>query len=236
MNKQKQTIVEVRNLSFSYDSSPVLKDVNIEMKEGEFVALIGANGAGKSTFFGLLLSRLKASGGSIRLFGDEIEKDKHFRDIAYISQNSILAYRDFPTTVEELIKVHLKHLKIKRDAKLFLREIGLEGHRNNTLKQLSGGQMQRLALSIALLKDAKLLFLDEPTSGIDKDFSRELFGILRALCDQGRTVLMATHNLQDAMPYIDKVTCIQHGTCRILNEVQLEKELKRQDDADYRLI
>lgn len=236
MNRQNNTIVEVKKLSFSYDSKPVLKDVNIEMKKGEFVALIGANGAGKSTFFGLLLSRLKADSGRIRLFGDDIANKKHFEDIAYISQNSILAYRDFPTTVEELIKVHLKHLKIKRDPKLFLQEIGLETHGKNTLKQLSGGQLQRVALSIALLKDAKLILLDEPTSGIDKEFSHELFGVLRTLSNQGKTILMATHNLSDAMPYIDKVTCIQHGTCRILNEVQLEKELKRRDDANYRFI
>lgn len=226
-NKLKETILEVRNLRFSYEEKQVLKDMNLEIKKGEFVALIGANGAGKSTFFKLLLSKEKANSGEIKLFGDDIRSEKHHREIAYISQNAISAYRDFPTTVEEVLKVHLRYLNLKKNLKEVLAEIGLAAHGKHRLKELSGGQLQRLALSLALLKNAELIFLDEPTSGIDKDFSKELYEFLKKLSVRGKTVLMATHHLSDALPYLDKVSCIEHGSCRILNEVQIEREVRK---------
>ncbi len=229
-------IIEVKDLSFAYEDTHILKNVNIEINESKFVALIGVNGAGKSTFFNILLGKIKAKKGEICLFGDNIKKNNHYKDIAYISQNSILSYKNFPTTVEEIIKTHLNYLKSKKSVDYYLEMVGLENHKNKCLRQLSGGQLQRVALAIALLKNAKLIILDEPTSGVDKNFSKELFIILQGLSKEGKTILMATHSLKETIEYVDDVACIEHGNCKILNHIQIEKELNHKNDTDNRTI
>ncbi len=221
MNK----IVEIKDLSFAYDDKDVLKNINLSVYQGEFLALIGANGAGKSTLLKLLLSQHKANRGSITLFGYDISRNNHYKDIAYISQNAILGYKNFPTTVEELITIHLKEFKIKQNVGHFLKEIGLEKQAKHRLKELSGGQLQRVALSLALLKNAKLIILDEPTSGIDKNFSRELFKFLKKLSGEGKTIVMATHNLSTAMTYIDRIIHLVDGLCKILNNINVMGEM-----------
>lgn len=223
MNK----VLEIKDLSFKYDKDYILEQLSLDLYESEFVAIVGSNGAGKSTLMNLILSYLKPNEGSIKLFDDLIEEDNHYKDIAYISQNVISGYKDFPTTVEEVIKVNLRYLKIKDDSDKYLELVGLVEHKKASLKELSGGQLQRLAIVLALIKKAKFLILDEPTSGIDHEFSVELYKLLQTLTKQGKTVLMVTHHLQDALPYVDRIVRIQNKTCNSLSKDKInEEELK----------
>ncbi|MDU2585281.1 MAG: ABC transporter ATP-binding protein, partial [Anaerococcus prevotii] len=91
MNKP---ILKVENLSFAYDKDLILDGINFEIKEGDFVALVGANGVGKSTLLKLILGELKAKVGHIEIFSDDIRRDSHYRDLAYISQNAVTSYRN----------------------------------------------------------------------------------------------------------------------------------------------
>ena len=104
-------VISVSDLSFAYDKNLILDNVNFSVKEGDFVAIVGENGAGKSTLMNLILHNLNNYDGEIKLFGTDIKEDNHFRDLAYISQNSVLSYRNFPTTIEEAVKIHLSFLK-----------------------------------------------------------------------------------------------------------------------------
>lgn len=191
--------LEIKDLSFSYEET-VLENVNFSVEEGEFVAIIGKNGAGKSTLLNIILGNLGTE-GTVRIFGDDIKKDNHYRDIAFISQNSVMNYKNFPTTVEEVVRNHAKYLKSKTSPDTYLREMGLYEHKKKSLSKLSGGQLQRVGLLLALIKNAKLIILDEPTTGIDKKFSLELFEILRGFKD--KTVLMVTHELEDTKNFVD---------------------------------
>lgn len=221
-------VIEIKDLSFKYEVDFILEHLSLTLEECEFVALVGSNGAGKSTLMNLILSYLKPNSGSIALFNDPIEKNNHYKDIAYISQNVISGYKDFPSTVQEVIKVNLRYLKRKDNSEAYLELVGLQNHKKASLKELSGGQLQRLAIVLALIKEAKLLILDEPTSGIDHSFSVELYKLLQTLSKNGKTILMVTHNLQDALPYVDRVLRIQNKQCS-----SIEKETMIVEDMKY---
>lgn len=201
MNK----IIEVTKVSFAYEKEIILDDISFFIEEGDFVAVIGENGAGKSTLMNLILHNLKAETGEIKLFGDRIEKDNHYKDIAFISQNSVLNYRNFPTTIEEVVRHHMKYLKIKKNVDEHLQAMGLLEHKKKALSELSGGQLQRVGLLLALIKNAKLIVLDEPTTGIDKKFRLELLKLLKEWKEKGKTILMVTHELHDAKDFVDYV-------------------------------
>lgn len=203
--------LEAVGLRFSYDDAPVLESASFSVAEGDFAAIVGDNGVGKSTLMNLVLGNLTPDAGEIRLFGDPRTRDDHYADIAYVSQDAVRGYRNFPTTIEELVSVHLAHLKGRMDVGSLLETVGLENHRGHALRQLSGGQLQRVGLLIALVKGARLVLLDEPTTGIDRKFSVELYRILRNLCDEGRTVVMITHHLPEAAPFIDRALLLSDG-------------------------
>ena len=216
MNK----VLEINKVAFAYGDVPVLQSVDLALAAGQFVAVSGDNGAGKSTLMKLILGNLHPSQGQIRLFGDLSSVDNHFRDLAYLSQNAVSGYRNFPTTVAELVRVYLAQLKRKSDPTALLDTVGLSGVRTNRLRELSGGQLQRVGVLLALLKQARLILLDEPTGGIDQKFSLDLYHLLREQCDQGKTVLMVTHQLAEVAPFIDAAYRLSAGK---MTSLELEK-------------
>lgn len=208
MNK----VLQLSNVCFSYDHQEwILQHLNGEINEGEFVAMIGENGAGKSTLLNLILGNLKPQQGEIRLFGDLVNEKPHYEDIAYISQNSVMNYRNFPTTVIEVVKIHLRFLKKGKDYGSYLKLVNLEEQGHKMLNELSGGQLQRVAILLALIKNAKLIILDEPTSGVDQLFSEELYRMLERLKKEGKTILMVTHHLQDVQIHVDRILRLVRG-------------------------
>lgn len=220
MNKD---VIEVKNLSFSYDKDYILKDLSMTVKEGSFTLLLGRNGAGKTTLIRLILDELKQNQGEIRLFDDLVKDDNHYRDLAYISQSSVASYRNFPTTVSELLKNHLKFLKKKMDIGEILKEFDLENEIGSALSELSGGQIQRLSLILAIIKDAKLLILDEPTAAIDKAFAKDFYTYLKNMAQNGKTILMISHDYRLASKFSDKIYSIQDGKA-----IEVEREMLKE--------
>lgn len=218
MNKE---VLKIKGLKFAYDKDLILDDINFEINEGDLVALVGANGVGKSTLLKLILGELRPREGQIRIFGDDIMKDKHYRDLAYISQNAVASYRNFPTSVEEAIKIHLAYLKKKTDSKELMDKLGLYDHRKKSLSELSGGQIQRFAISLTLIKDASLILLDEPTTGIDEDFARDFFENLISLKKEGKTILIITHQLDMAGEFVDYALRIKKGKIEKISKDRL---------------
>ena len=218
MNKE---VLKIKGLKFAYDKDLILDDINFEINEGDLVALVGANGVGKSILLKLILGELRPREGQIRIFGDDIMKDKHYRDLAYISQNAVASYRNFPTSVEEAIKIHLAYLKKKTSPKELMDRLGLYGHRKKSLSELSGGQIQRFAISLALIKDASLILLDEPTTGIDEDFARDFFENLISLKKEGKTILIITHQLDMAGEFVDYALRIKKGKIEKISKDRL---------------
>ena len=216
-------VLEIEKLHFTYGEYPLLQGVNLSLPAGKFAAIVGGNGAGKTTLMNLLLGKLKAETGQIRLFEDSLSADNHYRDLAYLSQEAVSRYRNFPTTVKELLKMYLAQLKQKTAPETLLENVGLTAVQNHRLSELSGGQLQRVGLLVALLKQARLILLDEPTGGVDQQFSLELYQILRRQCLAGNSVLMITHHLTEAALFLDEAYRLERG---VLTRLELE-EYKR---------
>ena len=216
-------VLEIEKLHFTYGEYPLLQGVDFSLAAGKFAAIVGGNGVGKTTLMNLILGKLKAETGQIRLFEDSLSVDNHYRDLAYLSQEAVSRYRNFPTTVKELLKMYLAQLKQKSDPEALLENVGLAAVQNHRLSELSGGQLQRVGLLVALLKQARLILLDEPTGGVDQQFSLELYQILRRQCLAGNSVLMITHHLSEAALFLDEAYRLERG---ILTRLQLE-EYKR---------
>lgn len=187
-------MITVKNLCFKYDKQVIFENLNLEIPKHSFTAIIGENGAGKSTFVKLLLNQITPLSGSIEYFET---------NIAYISQHAMQQYRIFPTTVEEILKQHLKHLKKKHLFQHYLTQFNLTTHRHKSLSVLSGGELQRVGIMLAFAKDANLIILDEPTIGIDAQSKEEVFQQLKQLTNQNKTIIMITHELQIAEKYVD---------------------------------
>lgn len=132
-------VLEIEKLHFTYGEYPLLQGVDFSLAAGKFAAIVGGNGVGKTTLMNLILGKLKAETGQIRLFEDSLSVDNHYRDLAYLSQEAVSRYRNFPTTVKELLKMYLAQLKQKTDPEALLENVGLTAVRNHRLSELSGG-------------------------------------------------------------------------------------------------
>lgn len=204
-------VLTISDVSFSYSDKPVLHHLNLCVSEGEMLAITGKNGAGKSTLMEVILGRLSPSCGTVKLFGESISANTHYQRFAFIAQDSVKNYRNFPTTVGEVVRIHLRQLKKRCDVNATLCQVGLEGYLNRQLSNLSGGELQRVALALALLKDAELILLDEPTTGVDCVFVEEFYRIVRCLADAGKTIIVITHHVQEIEKFADRILCLENG-------------------------
>lgn len=213
-------VCHIENLSFSYADKPIFLHANLTVHAGEFLAIIGDNGVGKSTLMKLILGSLKPQAGHITLFGEPVVYGKaahnrsFLRKVAYVSQNSVLAYRAFPTTIRELIEVHCRYLHCTKQVDDLLSLVQLNSHIDKRLRELSGGQLQRVGVLLALLKQAQLILLDEPTSGIDAKFSHELYGLLAQLARGGTSVVIITHHVHELHGMVDRVVELKDGAIK----------------------
>lgn len=181
--------IEIKNLHFSYGKENVLDGVSLCLKEGRLAILAGENGAGKSTLLRLLLGELPigeshkgdqeegSSDGSIEILGQDIRQFKDWSSISYVPQNGMGGWKDFPASVEEIVRANLyKQIglfrfagkKERQQVRAALAQVGMEEYQNRLIGRLSGGQQQRVLLARALVNGPKLLILDEPTSALDE--------------------------------------------------------------------
>ena len=172
----KNKVLEVKDLSFSYPDKSILHRLSFDVDAGDFMCIVGTNGTGKSTLLKLILNQLSPLEGEIKLLGTNSEKYKDFASIAYVSQKATNINRDFPATVEEVVSLGLYSKKglfkrnTKEDKKLIdsaLERVGMLDYKHRQIGYLSGGQQQRVFIAKALISDPRIIFLDEPTTGID---------------------------------------------------------------------
>jgi len=221
-----KTLVNVEGVWFYRNEHLILKDIHLTIKEGDFLAIIGPNGAGKTTLLKLILGLLKPNKGSIKIMG--IERDKFTQNylIGYVPQKATHTDTLFPICAKEVVALGL--LSAKRFPRWFsykdrekidmaLDKVGMIEFKNVRLSHLSGGQQQRIFIAKAIVNNPKILFLDEPTAGIDALAQEEFYDMLKQLHDQGITVVMVTHDIGVVNKYVNKVACLNqklvfHGT------------------------
>ena len=198
--------LEVRGLRKSYGDFIALKGVELEVEEGEIFALLGPNGAGKTTLMRILAEGLSYDSGEIRVFGEPFSK-RTARLIGYAPQES-LAYDIL--TVKENLEFYADLYDVPGErVKELIEEFNLPAKKK--AKELSGGFRKRLNLAIALLYEPKLLILDEPSTGLDVPSRRELWELIRGFREEGKTVLLATHYMEEAEALADRVAIMNEG-------------------------
>lgn len=216
-------LLEVRDLSFRYGEVPVLDRVNFSINEADFVALIGPNGAGKSSLMRLILGFLKPQQGTISVAGHSPGARELSKLIAYVPQQIPDLNLHFPASLEEIIEGNLYPLgrawtKTERQRRralveASLRRVGLEGRSKDHLDSLSGGEVQKVLLARALISNPKILFLDEPTAGVDQQSSEELYSLLKQLNERDKlTILLITHELYRIKEICDRFLYLGHKT------------------------
>jgi ABC-2 type transport system ATP-binding protein len=209
-----ETIVEVRNLAKQFGAFTAVAGLSFAVRRGEIFGFLGPNGAGKSTTIRMLCGLLAPSSGSGRVAGFDIvrEPEKIKTQIGYMSQKFSL-YDEL--TVEENIDFYSGIYRLPREKKVERKEwvltmAGLQEHRRARTADLSGGWKQRLALGCAVLHEPPILFLDEPTSGVDPNSRRQFWDLIYELSGQGVTVFVTTHYMEES-EYCDRLGVIYRG-------------------------
>ena len=201
-------VVELSNASKHYGHVQALKDVSLRIEQGEVVAMLGPNGAGKTTSISLMLGTRKPGGGTARLFGLD-PRDRHARSrIGVMLQESGVPGM---LRVEEIVDLFRSYYPAPMPRGQAVRLAGLEEKARSLVKDLSGGQRQRLYLALAVCGDPDVLFLDEPTVGMDVEGRRQFLQEIRDLAGRGRTIVLTTHYLEEADQLAHRVIVIDHG-------------------------
>lgn len=202
-------ILEVKNLKVSYSNHIAIEDISFEVNEGEYVCLMGENGSGKSTLIKTIVGLKKADEGEVKI---NIPLDK----LSYLSQTN-LQDLDFPATAREIIMLgRQEHKKLPfytaKDKELYkkiVEQLKIEDIQDNRIGDLSGGQKQRVFIARALIKEPKLLILDEPATGLDYNITKELYDILEKKNKEEKlTIIMATHDLDEVEHIKPRIICL----------------------------
>jgi ABC-2 type transport system ATP-binding protein len=202
--------IEVRDLRKAYGPVEAVRGVSFDVERGEVFGLLGPNGAGKTTTVEILEGYRRRSGGDVRVLGhDPATRDRDMQQRVGIVLQSCGFYPR--VTVQEAVEHFAKAYDRPRDADETIALVGLGEKADARTKDLSGGQRRRLDLALALVGDPELVFLDEPTTGFDPAARRTAWGVVRALKELGKTVLLTTHYLDEAQELADRVAIVKEG-------------------------
>jgi zinc transport system ATP-binding protein len=221
-------MIRVRDVSFRYGSTPVLIDVSLPIHEGDFLAVIGPNGSGKTTLVKIILGLLKPNSGSVEIFGEALEEFRDWKKIGYVPQKATHIDPFFPASVDEVVGMallsgpwHLSRARKSRDSLAIedaLRQVGMDAYRDWPIGSLSGGQQQRVFIARALVSSPRILFLDEPTTGVDAETQGNFYDMLDRLNKrEGLSIVLITHDIGIINKHVTRVACLNqklvyHGT------------------------
>ena len=211
---EQNTLISFRNIVKSFDGQVILKGVNLDINEKEFVTLLGPSGCGKTTLLRILGGFLDADEGSVIFDGEEISaKPPYERELNTVFQK----YALFPhLSVYENIAFGLKIKKMSKDiidqkVMKMLKLIGLEGYENKNTTLLSGGQQQRVAIARALAVSPDVLLFDEPTSALDPELVGEVLNTIRRLAEEDSTMVLVTHEIKFARNVATRILFMDNG-------------------------
>src|ERR1700682_1663259 len=214
--------VRLRGATKRYGTFTALDHVDLDLERGEVFALLGPNGAGKTTLISLVAGTSLASEGTVDLLGRDVVRDYRFtrRAVGLVPQE--INFDPF-FTVEETLRFQAGyfgvHLSEERLAEI-LANLSLSDKRTSNTRSLSGGMKRRLLIAKALVHRRPVLFLDEPTAGVDVELRRDLWAYVKRLADQGTTVVLTTHYLEEAEELADRIGVIKNGRLLVVEEKQ----------------
>lgn len=208
-------VVVIKDVWVHYDSIPVLEEINLVIKEHDFLGIIGVNGGGKSTLLKVILGLVKPSKGIVRVFGDTPQISRKY--IGYVPQYSLFDL-EFPVSVWEVVLMgRLGHTGLfkryseddKKAALDALAKMDMLEYKDRQVGKLSGGQQHRVFIARALAANPKLLLLDEPAAGIDTIIQEEFYELLEKLKTK-MAIVLVSHDISAVSVYVDKIACLNH--------------------------
>lgn len=215
----KKTMVHVENLKKNFGKLEVLKDISVDITEGEVVVLLGPSGSGKSTFLRCLNQLEVATAGKILVDGNDVT-DKHI-DINKVRENIGMVFQHFnlfdhKTVLENIMMAPVELKKMtKEEAKAkgmqLLKRVGMDSKADCYPSQISGGQKQRVAIARALAMNPKIMLFDEPTSALDPEMVGEVLAVMKELASEGMTMIVVTHEIGFAREVADRVIFMDDG-------------------------
>lgn len=205
-----ETTIKVQNLCKSYGNIPAIKDINICINQGEVFGLLGANGAGKSTTIECILGTKIADKGTVSILGMNPISDRKrlFENVGVQFQES--SYQD-KVTVSELCEVTQSLYKSAANYINLIEQFGLTDKLKRLVSELSGGQRQKLFIVLALIPNPKVVFLDELTTGLDTKARREVWHCLSRLKEQGLTIFLTSHFMDEVEALCDRIAILKRG-------------------------
>jgi zinc transport system ATP-binding protein len=223
-----QPVIEASDLSFSYNGNSVLENISFDVRELEFLALIGPNGGGKTTLLKLMLGLLKPDSGKISIFGNPPSKTA--RRIGYVPQD-VAINKSFPISVIDVVLMgRLRFhsgtglLKSDRTAALnALSQLGMTQYQHRRIDDLSGGQIERVFIARALAADPDILLLDEPIASLDNTGRGDLYALLKDI-NKTKTIIVVSHDMMVLSSYVSAVACVNkylhyHDNAEITEEM-----------------
>jgi manganese/iron transport system ATP-binding protein len=210
-----QPILDVRNLNVHYNGRLALEDITFHLHQGERIAVVGPNGAGKSTLFKVVSGVLTPTSGEVNIFGSR--PGQHVC-IAYVPQRSQVDW-NFPVNVADVVMMgrsaklgplNWPHKKDWEHVHQALETVELSNLATRQISQLSGGQQQRMFIARALAQEAELMLMDEPLTGLDTPSQEGLLNLLDTLQNQNVTVMVATHDLEQAARHFNRILLLNH--------------------------
>ncbi|UVE16189.1 ABC transporter ATP-binding protein [Pseudomonas sp. LS44] len=222
--------LSIRQLTKTYGNGfQALHGIDLDVAEGDFFALLGPNGAGKSTTIGILSTLVNKSSGTVNVFGHDLDKEPYAlkRCLGVVPQefNFNQFEKVFDIVVTQAGYYGIPPKLAKERAEQYLTQLGLWDKRNNASRELSGGMKRRLMIARALVHQPRLLILDEPTAGVDIELRRSMWSFLTDLNQQGITIILTTHYLEEAEQLCRNIGIIDHG--RIVENTSMKELLKK---------
>jgi ABC-2 type transport system ATP-binding protein len=214
-------IISIKNLSKTYEGGfQALKNINLDIMKGEIIALLGPNGAGKTTLISTICGIVTASEGSVTVDGYDIEKDyRQTRSrIGLVPQELTIETFETVNNVLEFSRGLFGKPKDPAHIEKVLKSLSLWEKRNNKLMTLSGGMKRRVLIGKALSHEPSILFLDEPTAGVDVELRKDMWRAIRELRESGVTVILTTHYIEEAEEMADRIGVINHGEIILVDE------------------
>jgi len=208
--------LEIKNLKKTYKNGfTALKGINLNVKQGEFLALLGPNGAGKSTAIGIICSLINKSSGSVRIFGHDINRESHDAKCHLGVVPQEFNFNVFEP-LEEILVNQAGYYGVERKvafkrAERHLKQFDLWDRRRDMARELSGGMKRRLMIARALMHNPDILILDEPTAGVDIEIRRTMWDFLQDVNQQGTTIILTTHYLEEAEQLCEHIAIINKG-------------------------
>ncbi|MGY4531786.1 ABC-2 type transport system ATP-binding protein [Pseudomonas sp. TE3786] len=222
--------LSIRGLTKTYGNGfQALHGIDLDVAEGDFFALLGPNGAGKSTTIGILSTLVTKSSGTVNVFGHDLDREPSQlkRCLGVVPQefnfNQFEKVFDIVTTQAGYYGIPLRIAKER--AEQYLTQLGLWDKRNSASRELSGGMKRRLMIARALIHQPRLLILDEPTAGVDIELRRSMWTFLTELNQQGISIILTTHYLEEAEQLCRNIGIIDHG--RIVENTSMRKLLQK---------